>query len=85
MKKVSAFILVGFIVVAVAFIIVGGSFDRQFWITFLAGLMENLTILALAVFVIESIFKRERWNKLEQTNAKQSQWIYFSAIGCRTS
>jgi hypothetical protein len=76
-KKVFAAVLIGFVVLAVIFLSIGGSFDKQFWLNFLPGLMENLAILALALFVIDSIFKKERLDKLEQTNASQSRFVLF--------
>lgn len=75
MKKALAAISIGFIVLTVAFVIAGGSFDRQFWLAFLPGLMGNLAILAVAIFVIDRIFKKERLDKLEQTNAQQSKFV----------
>ena len=60
MKNAPAAISIAFIVLTVAFVSLGGSFDKQFWLAFLPGLMGNLAILALAIFVIDSIFKKER-------------------------
>jgi hypothetical protein len=77
MKKVSASIFAAFILFTGVFIYIGGTFDRQFWLAFLPGLMENLVILAVAVLIIDSIFKKERSGKLEQTNARQSQFVFF--------
>lgn len=75
MKKVFASIFAAFILFTGVFIYIGGSFDKQFWLAFLPGLMENLAILAVAVLVIDSIFKKERLAKLEQTNVRQSQFV----------
>ena len=75
MTKVSACIFFTLILLTLVFVHIGGSFDKQFWLTFLPGLMQNLVILAVAVLVIDGIFKRERFAKLEQTNAGQSQFV----------
>jgi hypothetical protein len=75
MNNVFAAIFIGFVVLALVYIGIGGSFDRRFWLDFLPGLMENLTILAVAIFVIDRIFKKERLDKLVQTNAGQSRFI----------
>lgn len=75
MNNVFAAIFVFSIVVIVAFIGLGGSFNTQFWITFLPGLMGNLAALAIAILVVDRIFKKERLDKLEQTNAGQSSFV----------
>ena len=77
MKKVSGAIFAIFILLTWVFVHIGGSFDKQFWLSFLPGLMENLVILAVAVIVIDSIYKRESLAKLRQTNARQSQFVLF--------
>jgi hypothetical protein len=64
-----------FLVLVVVFHSIGGAFDKQFWLGFLPGLMGNLAILAVAIFVIEDIFKRERSGKLAQANASQSKFV----------
>ncbi|MFY9730224.1 MAG: hypothetical protein WB723_08490 [Candidatus Acidiferrales bacterium] len=77
MKKIVAAIAVAFILLVLIFVKIGGSFDRQFWLTFVPGLMENLAVLALAVLVLDRIFSRERYDKLEQTNASRSKFVFF--------
>jgi hypothetical protein len=77
MNNVVAAIAIGFIMLALVFVGIGGSFDRNFWLSFLPGLMENLAALAVAVLLIDSIFKRERLAKLGQTNAGQSRFVLF--------
>ena len=79
MKKVIAVIATAFTLLAAVFTAIGGGFDRQFWLAFLPGLMGNLVILAVAVFLIDSIFKRERLDKLARTNAGQSRFVLFNA------
>jgi len=74
---VSLAIFVVFIALAFTFYALGGSFGRRFWLDFLPGLMANLVVLALAVLVIDSIFKKERLEKLEQTNVSQSRMVQF--------
>jgi hypothetical protein len=76
-KNVFIAIFVAFIVLVVSFVGIGGSFERQFWLAFLPGLMENLAALAVAVFVIERIFRSERVDKLKQTNERQSRFVEF--------
>jgi len=75
MKKAFTAIVIGFIAFILVFAEIGGSFGRQFWLGFLPGLMENLAVLALAVLVINSIFREERLGKLKQTNASQSKFV----------
>ena len=75
MKRVSFVIFACFIVLTAIFHCLGGTFDKQFWLGFLPGLMENLAILAVAVLVFEQLSKHERLNKLEKTNARQSQFV----------
>jgi hypothetical protein len=77
MNNVVAAIFVGLILIILIFVGIGGSFDRHFWLSFLPGLMENLAVLAVAVLVIESIFKSERLSKLQQTNERQSRFVLF--------
>jgi hypothetical protein len=79
MKKVSLAILAAFVGLAVAYRVLGGWFDRKFWLEFLPGLMANLLILALGVLVIDNIFSKERLRKLKQTNAGQSRFVIFLA------
>lgn len=73
MKKSLAAVCAAFVVFTVAFVAAGGSFDRPFWLAFLPGLIANLAILAVGIFVIDSIFRSERLDKLEQTNVGQSK------------
>src|SRR5208283_453987 len=75
MRNVIAALVVSFIVLVCIFVGIGGSFDRQFWLAFLPGLMENLVILSVAVLIFDSIFKKERIDKLEQTNERQSRFV----------
>jgi len=75
MKKAFAAVCVAFVVLTGAFLAVGGSIDRPFWLVFLPGLIANLIILAIAIFVIDRIFKRERLDKVEQTNVAQSKFV----------
>lgn len=77
MKKVLAVVLASFLLLIIPFKLLGGTFDRIFWLSFIPGLMGNLAIAAVAIFVIDSLFKRERWQKLEQINAKQSAFVLF--------
>jgi hypothetical protein len=77
MKKALVAILGACIALTLIYVIIGGVFDRAFWLAFLPGLMANLIVLLIAVFVIDRIFEKERWRKLEQINAKQSQFVRF--------
>lgn len=77
MRNVFAAMFVAFVVLVVSFWAIGGSFDRQFWLAFFPGLMGNLTILAVAIFVIERIVRGGRIAKLKQTNESQSQFVRF--------
>jgi hypothetical protein len=61
----------------VAFVAIGGSFDKTFWLNFLPGLMENLAALAVAILVIERILAKGRFDKLAQANATQSKFIFL--------
>lgn len=61
----------------VAFVAIGGSFDKTFWLNFLPGLMENLGALAVAILVIERILAKGRFDKLAQANATQSKFIFL--------
>src|SRR5258708_1177889 len=75
MRNVIAALVVSFILLVCIFVGIGGSFDKQFWVAFLPGLMENLVILAAGVLIFDSIFKKERLDKLEQTNERQSRFV----------
>src|SRR5579864_7901154 len=75
MRNVIAALAVSFILLVCTFAGIGGSFDRQFWVAFLPGLMENLVILAAGVLIFDAIFKKERLDKLEQTNERQSRFV----------
>ena len=75
MTKAFFAVCASFVVLTVAFVAIGGSFDREFWLAFLPGLIANLAILAVGIFVIDSIFKSERLEKLEQTNTGQSDAV----------
>lgn len=75
MKAVFLSILGAFILLGLSFLVIGGRFDRPFWLEFLPGLMENLAVLALAIFVIDRIFSRERNTILSKANAGQSRFI----------
>jgi hypothetical protein len=77
MRNISAAIFVVAVLSIVAFVAIGGSFDRTFWLNFLPGLMENLTALAVAIFIIERILAKGRFDKLAQANAAQSHYIFF--------
>jgi len=75
MKSVIVALLVSFIVLILIFVCIGGNFDRQFWLAFLPGLMENLLILAVGVLILDMILKHERLDKLERTNERQSRFV----------
>lgn len=77
MRKVVGAIAICFAALTIIFMLIGGSFGRQFWLASLPGLMQNLAILAVAVLVIDRIFRKERLDKLERTNAEQSQFVLF--------
>ena len=77
MKNIFAAIFVGFLVIGLVFLGIGGSFDLKFWLSFLPGLMENLVALAGAVFIIDRIRGNQRLAKLEQTNAGQARFVLF--------
>lgn len=79
MKKVFWAVFAVFVALTVAYRMLGGWFDRKFWLDFLPGLIANLLILALGVLVIDSILGRERLGRLQQTNARQSKFILFAA------
>lgn len=81
MKKVSLAIFAAFVVLTIAFCLLGGSFGRKFWLDFLPGLIANLLILALGVLVIDNILSGERLSKLKLTNASQSKFVLF--LTCR--
>jgi len=68
-------IIVAFIVLIVSYLSIGGAFDLAFWREALPGLMENLTIAALAAFVFDSIIKKQRQAKYKDANAKLSQFV----------
>jgi hypothetical protein len=75
MNKAAAYIVGAFFVLIAVYVCIGGEFNRQFWLSFLPGVMENLVILAIAVLVIDSISKKQNLAKLEQTNARPSRAI----------
>lgn len=77
MKKVFAALLTTFVLVVVVFVAIGGAFNRQFWLGFLPGLIENLVALTVAVFVIDGIYRHERLGKLERTNESKSRFVLF--------
>jgi hypothetical protein len=77
MRKALAAIFVGFVTLIIIFMVIGGVFDRPFWLAFLPGLMANLAILFVAVFVIDRMFQEERWDKLKKINARQSEIVLF--------
>jgi hypothetical protein len=81
MRKVSLAIFIAFVGLTIAYRMLGGWFDRKFWLEFLPGLIANLLILALGVLVIDSILSKERLGKLKLTNVSQSRFVLF--LTCR--
>lgn len=81
MKKVFWAVFAVFVGLTVAYRVLGGWFDKKFWLDFLPGLMANLLILALGVLVIDSILGRERLGRLGQANARESQFVL--ELSCR--
>jgi hypothetical protein len=81
MKKpfviIPAIILIILGLLVFIFIKIGGKFDILFWLNFLPGLLSNLIILLVALFIIDRIFQRERLTKLKQINAENSKWVLF--------
>jgi hypothetical protein len=77
MRNIFAAMFIVFLLVALVFRAIGGSFDTNFWLSFLPGLMENLVALAAAVFIIDRIRENQRLTKLEQTNAAEAQGVLF--------
>jgi hypothetical protein len=75
MKTVLIFVGTIFVGLGVAYVLTGGRFDAQFWQQFLPGLMENLLILALAILVIDRIFRKERLSSLRRANSGQSRFV----------
>jgi len=74
-NRAAAYIVVAFFALIAIYVRIGGVFNRQFWLSFLPGVMENLVILAIAVLVIDSISKRQNRAKLQQANARPSRTI----------
>jgi hypothetical protein len=74
-NRAAVYIVGAFFVLIAVYIRIGGEFNRQFWLSFLPGVMENLVILAIAVLVIDSISKKQNLAKLQQTNARPSRAI----------
>jgi len=77
MRNIFAAMFIVFLLVALVFRGIGGSFDINYWLSFLPGLMENLVALAAAVFIIDRIRESQRLEKLKLTNVVQSQGILF--------
>ncbi len=77
MKKVSIVLFALLLALAFIFVRIGGVYNKQFWLDFLPGLMENLAILGVGVLLIESIFNRERLSRLRQTNIRPSRFVFF--------
>jgi hypothetical protein len=79
MKTVSFIVAFLLCAVIIAFISIGGSFDRAFWLAFLPGFTGNIIILAIALFVIDRIFRQERVHLLRETNTGKSQFVRLLA------
>jgi len=77
MSKALIAISIAIASLAIIFKYIGGVFDKPFWLAFVPGLLANLVILAVAVFVIDRIFQQDRWRKLERINASQSKFVLF--------
>jgi hypothetical protein len=54
-RNIVATIAVVFILLIISYSAIGGQFNLEFWRAALPGLMENLTIAALAAFVFDSL------------------------------
>jgi hypothetical protein len=75
MRTVSIWTFSVFGLLGLGFVLIGGRFDKLFWLQFLPGLMENLLVLALAIFVIDRIFHKERLSNLRQASGGQSRFV----------
>jgi len=78
MKTIAGVIIFAILLDILLLFLFGIPFDNNFWSSFLIGLLSNLIILVIAIFIIDELLKKKEKIKLKEINKEKSLYIHYA-------